>query len=194
MFDSEVEGIILAAVGMFCWAVQIVIIRRTRAEAHWLQIEFLTACLQLVLTPSVWLIQYVVVTIEQKSTKEVVNLHIEPFQWGDSVLVGVFSLIGLGCCTRGFQLEEAPRGAILMYLEIPLIYFLQWIVFGRGVSWTELSGIVLVLLGSVGTAAEKVFADKRERMKTVNAVLEREASGAFYPDSCLVMCDCCACS
>lgn len=80
--------------------------------------------------------------------------------------MGAMAFIGLGCYTRGFQLEEAPRGAIIMYLAIPFSYFLQWVVFGRSVSWTELGGVLLVVFGTVGSALEKVFIEKRNDRKS----------------------------
>jgi len=56
--SNNAAGIILALLCSFCMTFQTVIIRRTRAGAHWLQIEFLTSFLHtLVLTPSVWLVQ-----------------------------------------------------------------------------------------------------------------------------------------
>jgi len=88
------------------------------------------------------------------------------------MLIGLIAFIGLGCSTRGFQLEEGPRGAIIMYLEVPYVYLLQWMVFGWGVSWKELSGVMLVLVGTIGTAVEKVLIDKRKRLKIVDGKIQ----------------------
>lgn len=166
MADSVIYGILLTFASACCWAVQLVLIRRTRAEAHWLQIEFLTACIHsLVLTPSVMFVQYLVDSYMKYNSSKIINVYIKPLQWGDCLLIGAIAFIGLGFFTRGFQLEEAPRGAIIMYLEIPFIYFAQWIMFGRGVSLAELSGICLVLSGNVGAATEKILIDRGRNLK-----------------------------
>lgn len=110
---------------------------------------------------------------------EVVNTHIQPFQWGECMLIGGFAFIGLGCSTRGFQLEEAARGAVIMYLEIPFVYLLQWFVFGQSVSWTEISGVALVLVGTIGTAVEKVLIEKRKRLRNLNTKVQIETPIVF---------------
>jgi len=92
------------------------------------------------------------------------------------MLIGGFAFIGLGCYTRGFQLEEAPRGTIIMYLEIPFVYLLQWLVFGQSVSLTEISGVALVLVGTIGTAVEKIFIDKQIRLRVLNTNYQVETS------------------
>jgi len=57
--NSNVKaGIILSLIAATCETFQIVMLRRTRDEVHWLQIEFFTGCFNaLVLTPIIWLIQ-----------------------------------------------------------------------------------------------------------------------------------------
>lgn len=97
------------------------------------------------------------------SDYKIVNVNIPLVLWGECILIGAVAFIGLGCYTRGFQLEEAPRGAIIMYLAIPYAYFLQWLVFGQGVSWTELGGVLLVVLGTVGSAVEKVIIISKQK-------------------------------
>jgi len=157
-------GVILALLCSFCMTFETMIIRRTRAEAHWLQIEFLSSFLHtLILTPSVWLIQWIVYNIMHVSDYKIVNVNLSAFLWGECILIGAIAFIGLACFTRGFQLEEAPRGAIIMYLAIPFSYFLQWLAFGSGVSCSEFCGILLILFGTVASAVEKILIEKRKR-------------------------------
>ena len=119
-------GVLLTTASALCWAVQVIFIRKTRAGVHWLQVEMVTACVHsFLITPLVWLVQFVVLTIAGQPTGGGVIFDAEASagEWGLCLAVGAAAFIGLGCSTRGFQLEEAPRGAIIMYLEIPFSTF-----------------------------------------------------------------------
>merc|ERR1719412_1175237 len=103
-----------------------------------------------VLTPLAWVGQIIVRTIVDKPINHAVfNEDITPVQWAQCAGIGVVAFVGLGCSTRGFQLEEAPRGAIIMYLEIPFVYVAQAIFFKTPTTVVELLGVGLVLLGTV---------------------------------------------
>jgi len=84
-------------------------------------------------------------------------VHIEQVKWVQFIAIGFLAYISLGFLTLGFQMEEAPRGAIIMYIEIPFNYLAQWAMFHCGVSLMELCGVGLVLAGTIGTALEKFF-------------------------------------
>lgn len=58
----------------------------------------------------------------------------EPFQWGIGICIGTIVTIALCTITLGFQLEEAPRGAMIMYLEVPLIIVAEYFMFDIAMS------------------------------------------------------------
>lgn len=158
--DNLTIGVILSLVSSISWALQFILIRRTREEVHWFQIEFLTACMLLyILTPCVWIIQYILITYTQDDGTEILKLHIEPLEWCQLIIFGTVSCIALGCVTLGFQMEEAPRAAIIMYLDITFSILAQWVIFNRWLSLMELCGVGLVLVGTVSAAVEKFFKD-----------------------------------
>jgi len=75
----------------------------------------------------------------------------------ECILIGAVGFSGLACFTIGFQLEHAPRGCIVMYVEIPIMYVAQWIAFGEGITLTELIGVLIMICGIVGSAVEKIM-------------------------------------
>merc|ERR1719320_1593042 len=155
---ASADGIILAALSTLCWAIQVILIRRTRSEAHWLEIEFVTGFVNaVVLSPGIFLMQYLVTTFtNRESFYELTLIEITAWQWFECIVVGAVAFAGLACLTIGFQLEEAPRGSVVMYLEIPIMYIAQWVFFGEGISCTELVGVVIMILGILGAAGEKI--------------------------------------
>jgi len=140
---DNVIGVFLSLAASISYSLQLIVIRRTRVEVHWFQIEFVTACVwSFILTPCVWLGQYVFNTVKHDhDINKIVKFDIEPYKWGYFVCIGVLCTFALGCWTRGFQLEEAPRGSIVAYLEVPITFVAQWILFGLGVTWIELCGV-----------------------------------------------------
>jgi len=173
---SSLQGIFLAVMSTICWAIQIIIIRRTRSSAHWLQIEFITGFVNsVVMTPGILLTQYVYVTVMKNRVDVELSLtQITPSQWARCIIIGCVGFLGLSCYTIGFQLEEAPRGAIVMYLELPLMYIAQWIVFGQGVSLMELCGLIVLICGIMGASIEKIIMSKQKEVATLNFVSSAE--------------------
>jgi drug/metabolite transporter (DMT)-like permease len=191
--SDAVIGILLTTGSALCWAVQVIVIRNTRAEAHWLQVEMVTAVVHnFVMTPIAWAVQYVVLeltapeggtggargagrgggngssnTSSSSSSSgpqsgatvrsSIVNLDITTDAWLLCVGVGLLAFVGLGASTRGFQLEEAPRGAIIMYMEIPGVYAAQWACFGVAPAALEVCGVLVVLAACVSMTVEKLM-------------------------------------
>ena len=72
----------------------------------------------LVLTPLAFAGQYAVLSLAGRAHDArtvIFNGGVDTSTWAWCVGIGVVAFIGLGCSTRGVQLEEAPRGAIVMY-------------------------------------------------------------------------------
>ena len=140
-------------------------IRNTRTSVHWLQVELFTAVTHsLVLTPLAFAGQYAVLILTGRAHDArtvIFDGGVDASTWAVCVGVGVVAFVGLGCSTKGFQLEEAPRGAIVMYLEIPFMYAAQAWVFGVRPSATEIIGVSLVLLACLVSATEPAAATPR---------------------------------
>ena len=117
-------GISLTCGSAVCWGLQIMLIRKTRSTAHWLQVEMVTAVVHsFLITPCAWLVQYAVLsTTNNRCCDNIVQLTMPRIYWAYCVAIGLVAFVGLGCSTRGFQIEQAPRGAMIMYLEIPFMY------------------------------------------------------------------------
>jgi len=174
---ASVEGILLSVLSTLCWAAQIMIIRRTRSTAHWLQIEFITGFVNsVVMTPGILFTQYIYVTVMHNSVNVELSLvEMTSYQWARCIVIGCVGFLGLSCYTIGFQLEEAPRGAIVMYLGLPLMYVAQWIVFGQGISVMELCGVLVLICGIMGASIEKIILTKQKNEATLNFITSVES-------------------
>lgn len=156
--DNGSIGILLSVLTAFLWALEVILIRNTGSGVHWLQIEFMTAFLcSLFLAPLSLFIQYATLRyIMNNSVDNIFDFYIKPFTLGQCVLLGTCYVIGYGFYTRGFQLEEAPKGTIMIYLQIPVVYILQYIMFHQGASVVEITGACLMVFGTAGTVVEKM--------------------------------------
>jgi len=170
--DTKIQGILLRVVSTICWISQVMIIRKTRASANWLQIEFVTGFVNAFLTtPGIILVQYIVKHVFYESgVSEFALIQISRIQWGQCITIGAIGFSALACNTIGFQLEEAPRASIVMYLEIPLMYVAQWAVFGKGISLTELCGVVILVISVLGAAIEKLVMLRRSEKVSIIVV------------------------
>jgi len=111
-----------------------------------------------VLSPVVLFIHYFVASGYQELT----FIDITTSQWCKCIVVGLVAFSAVSFTTIGFQLEEAPRGSVIMYFEIPFMYIAQWVIFGEGISSTELLGVLFMITGSLGPMVEKIIMIKRE--------------------------------
>jgi len=166
---SSVEGILMAVGSTLCWAIQVIIIRRTRTSTHWLQLEFVTGMVNAVfLSPGLLVIQWIVnITNHDSPDRELTLVELSTRQWVECIVVGAIAFSALACFTIGFQLEQAPRGCIVMYMEIPIMYVAQWIVFGQGISLIELIGVLIMICGIMGSAVEKILIMRKEASESL---------------------------
>jgi len=154
--SNLVAGVILALVSSISWALNLIFIRRTREDAHWVQIEWVTAFYWVfVFTPLAWIMIYFynIGINNHEGNRTMVNIYITPFQWFECVCLSFTALFAMGCLTLGFQLETAPRGAIMMYVEIPFVYLVEYFL-GMRMTTLEMFGVALVLGGTLGNAVE----------------------------------------
>jgi len=130
-----VVGVILALASSLSYTFHLVCVRRTRSDVHWSQVEFNAAFVwPFILVPCTLIGQHVFDKVTHDNDRIIFNLHMEPFQWGIGICIGTIVTIALCTITLGFQLEEAPRGAMIMYLEVPLIIVAEYFMFDIAMS------------------------------------------------------------
>jgi len=165
--DNGFIGMLLAEASALFWALEVITIRNSGDGVHWVQIEFIAAFVfSFCLVPLGLFIQYVTLKyIMMDTINNIFDVYITPVRWGETVILGVLVFVSFGCYTQGFQLEEGPTGALMMYLQIPVTYILQYIFFQQGASLIEITGSFLIMLGAMGTVVEKTYMTKMESSK-----------------------------
>jgi len=158
-----VAGVILSTTASISYTFQLIIIRKTRLDVHWSQMEFVSACVWLyILIPCVLIGRYIINTAKHDHNV-ILNFDLKPLIWCELIGISIFNAMMLGSLTLGFQLEEAPRGAIITYIKIPLFMAAEYVLVGRVITWVEICGVVLTLCGVVGISVEKITKRRRQR-------------------------------
>jgi len=154
--DKKMAGVILAMISSICFTFQLIVIRRTRLDVHWSQIEFCTGCVSSGISIVFVLVGYYVFNNRYDHGEAILNLEIKPLQLIECIGMCTAITIALGAHTLGFQLEEAPRGASVFYIEAPVVLVAEYVLYKREVTILELCGILQVIFGVVGMMVIKI--------------------------------------
>jgi len=167
---AHLAGIILAMTASISYTFQVIIIRRTK-DAHWSEMEFFPAFVwSFVLTPCALIWKYIFNTVTHDHGNIILKFNMEPHWWLVLIGMAVLNVIVICSITIGFQFEEAPKGTIIMYLDIPIYIAFEYVLFDREVTWIEICGVSLAVIGAIGISAEKILKRRRHRLLTIQTL------------------------
>jgi len=141
-------GILLALIAAFFIGSLGPLVRKSKG-AHWVTVElFAHVSSAFFLTPMLLIIKKVSTGVLIPST---------PVPWIHILLVSICGFSGLACHTIAYQYAQASTGSLLMYVEIPLAYFLQVVVFGHSVDSFSVCGCVCIVTSGLGSLLWQMY-------------------------------------
>jgi len=141
-------GILLALIAAFFIGSLGPLVRKSKG-AHWVTVElFAHVSSAFFLTPMLLIVKKVSTGVLIPST---------PVPWIHILLVSICGFMGLACHTIAYQYAQASTGSLLMYVEIPLAYFLQVVVFGHSVDSFSVCGCICIVTSGLGSLLWQMY-------------------------------------
>jgi len=135
----------------FFYTVHVIVTRATNISIHWLQLEFYTATVATwLLTPIIgmcyFIANYVMWKDATRAILSVYNPWIPYIDWIQMAALGVVGTLASAAFTRSIQLQDVRWPSIIMYIQVPLQYIGQVLLFhlnSNVITWIG-AGVVLM--------------------------------------------------
>ena len=169
--DINIWGIISLIIGCIAWSLMSLMVRIT-PTAHWIQLELVSSFQ----TFAIW--TPILLFINQ-FIKNDFNLD-NNGEWSLSIniiiiciIMGILSIFALMFLVLGYQYGEATKVSWMEYMNVPIGYLYQWIIFNQPPNIYETIGALIIFSTCIIEAVEEYYNYKNARKELEKTRVEK---------------------
>lgn len=156
----DISGIITCILSELKWIICVLLVRKA-VGAHFTQITFANCISALCLTlPTMLFMNHYYFHVEVLGNLDFDDEEQWQWSWDSFFITALFAVLGfvaIGLSVTGYQYGEATKVSWLEYINIPIGFLCQWLIFQNTPNKYELIGGSLVTIGCLLTPLEQLY-------------------------------------